>query len=795
MKMISQVIQRSIFSILFLSVSLFAQLSAPHVESVFGGRINAIASYAKTVDTTRIFIATESANSIFYADVYSNSSSPTFGSFTVMPGVDANAGYGADIQYIAANPLSGSILFVTGSRLLVSNPASSVVNVIFNANVNGLFIKDNYLFFTESGNLHFGIIDASDVFTEDPTSPLNSTSIGWQNTITVDPTTNYLYVFSKNTNPVLLRFNSAYTAISGSTTISDISPATLSTSVEWTAFNIAPDGAFYFIGHAGQDKYYAYSTDHGASWTSSFIITSGITANNIDFAGNASSYTVYCSDIFNDNNGALPDWHLFGTSGFETHPNDGAVLTDPINDQIVYMTTDQGIGASTDQGYHIFEIDDGIEAVQVNDLSMTQSKNKAWVATKSGIRRVDNYLTSPTWTNALFPLGDGSPYFSIEMGHLNTNVVYTGNVRIYKSTDNGANWTRIFTPENAPYYFPSIGIMANAIEECKWNTNIVMAGYEIQDSLRKGGLFVSEDAGNSWEQILIEASSIGEDVDVTDIVFNIEGSDTVAYVSVKYELAAPQGYSIYRVVKNGTTWIPTEDMLPSNTSTGSVIVASLLDIDLSVTGDTIFTAGTDAGNNHPTVYYKDLTGTSLWTPYTTNYFPFGNTEATAVTLGIDTLYVAVDNEIYYYDLNTSTSWQLGYSYPVGTRINVLYYDDLLVGTSLGLFGHTGLNPNGVNDNSGEIVNRFELFQNYPNPFNPTTTIQYSIPSVANGELTNVNISVFDILGRKVATLVNGLKSGGNHTVRFDASHLSSGIYFYQLKTDNFASSRKMILMK
>ncbi len=104
-------------------------------------------------------------------------------------------------------------------------------------------------------------------------------------------------------------------------------------------------------------------------------------------------------------------------------------------------------------------------------------------------------------------------------------------------------------------------------------------------------------------------------------------------------------------------------------------------------------------------------------------------------------------------------------------------------------------PNKVNDNTDGIVNRFELYQNYPNPFNPTTTIEYSIPTVTNGELTNVNISVFDILGRKVATLVNGLNSAGKHRIQFDASHLSSGIYFYLLKSGDFSVSKKMILMK
>jgi hypothetical protein len=86
--------------------------------------------------------------------------------------------------------------------------------------------------------------------------------------------------------------------------------------------------------------------------------------------------------------------------------------------------------------------------------------------------------------------------------------------------------------------------------------------------------------------------------------------------------------------------------------------------------------------------------------------------------------------------------------------------------------------------------QFELAQNYPNPFNPTTTIQFSIP-----ETSFIELSVFDILGRKVAKLVEGKFEVGTHKVTFDATNLSSGIYFYKLKSEKFSAVKKMILMK
>jgi hypothetical protein len=83
-----------------------------------------------------------------------------------------------------------------------------------------------------------------------------------------------------------------------------------------------------------------------------------------------------------------------------------------------------------------------------------------------------------------------------------------------------------------------------------------------------------------------------------------------------------------------------------------------------------------------------------------------------------------------------------------------------------------------------------LFQNYPNPFNPSTTIKYSIQTSEY-----VTLKVYDVLGNEVATLANEEKPAGSYEVKFDASHLSSGIYFYELKAGSFIETRKMLLLK
>ncbi|MFA4818833.1 MAG: T9SS type A sorting domain-containing protein [Patescibacteria group bacterium] len=95
---------------------------------------------------------------------------------------------------------------------------------------------------------------------------------------------------------------------------------------------------------------------------------------------------------------------------------------------------------------------------------------------------------------------------------------------------------------------------------------------------------------------------------------------------------------------------------------------------------------------------------------------------------------------------------------------------------------------GVEDES--VPTRYSLSQNYPNPFNPATTIRFGLP---NSEY--VNLIVYDLLGREVATLINESKLAGYHTVEFNPGNLPSGIYLYKLTAGKFTKTEKMMLMK
>ncbi len=95
-----------------------------------------------------------------------------------------------------------------------------------------------------------------------------------------------------------------------------------------------------------------------------------------------------------------------------------------------------------------------------------------------------------------------------------------------------------------------------------------------------------------------------------------------------------------------------------------------------------------------------------------------------------------------------------------------------------------------NNTPTTVPENYSLSQNYPNPFNPSTKIDYSVK--ANG---NVSIKVYNVLGKEVAALVNEFRNAGTYTVNFDASSLSSGVYFYTIQTGGFTDTKKMILIK
>ncbi len=145
-------------------------------------------------------------------------------------------------------------------------------------------------------------------------------------------------------------------------------------------------------------------------------------------------------------------------------------------------------------------------------------------------------------------------------------------------------------------------------------------------------------------------------------------------------------------------------------------------------------------------------------------------------------------------LDTSAVFSLGYG-KFYWKVKA-YTSDSTYKFSKQIFNFNSSEPLNVIEDKLKL--NFELYQNYPNPFNPSTKISFTIPNVGTGLALSV-LKVYDVLGNEVATLVNEYKAAGSYEVEFNPvsgiMNLASGVYFYQLKADNFIQTKKMILIR
>lgn len=132
---------------------------------------------------------------------------------------------------------------------------------------------------------------------------------------------------------------------------------------------------------------------------------------------------------------------------------------------------------------------------------------------------------------------------------------------------------------------------------------------------------------------------------------------------------------------------------------------------------------------------------------------------------------------------------------IGTNIDIgsgsdICADIITINGTLTGSGTFCNSPVSVEIDSIVVPNIFQLSQNYPNPFNPVTTIKYQLPVAGD-----VSLIVYDILGNEVTTLIDEFQEVGFYAKKFDASNLSSGVYFYKLKAGSYVESKKLVLIK
>ena len=307
-------------------------------------------------------------------------------------------------------------------------------------------------------------------------------------------------------------------------------------------------------------------------------------------------------------------------------------------------------------------------------------------------------------------------------------------------------------------------------------------------------------AAGAWNGIAIWGSTAGVRIDtmrrgdslqVTGIVDERGVSSNDRRTSI--------GVLSYNFVRRGVT-VPAATTI-SMSGSGSV---SYQDANRPVKGATVFEQWESVLIKTPTVFVNMLNADNSATGSTSNFGEFFvSTTKGATTLAFGIRVNDDGTNAFYCDTTVAyqTAWASAHPFspPKKKLIPVAASIGSLTAIMTYSNGEYKLEPRKDDDfgiisavyrDPAVVPTSFELSQNYPNPFNPTTTIRYYVPKAGG-----VTLKVYNMLGQEVMTLVNGHQNAGAYVVVFDASRLSSGVYLYQMTSENFSSVKKMMLLK
>ncbi len=705
--------KESVYLILIISwiflLSLHVRAQVVNTYGIYGGRILGIRTVALNSTESQIWITTESPNTLYMASVDTSSATPSISDFSVVSGMSASDDHGVAHDFEVYYTGSKTCVYIAVDSSLYYGEPGNFSTLSYGghnfSDATQIAIYDDYIFLGEGNTLYYGLINSDcsiNLLGSIPITGLGTISdikVGRDKTSGTSDTYIYLLDLSGATLRIA-KSSDPYDSLN-STSFSVFSAP----SNYYKSMDIAPDGRIWIAGDSNGTKWVAY-TDNGTTWIEHDTHIGGISGPIKivdDNDGDPSTYYVYVGAAYSPDSGA--NWYELCNISFETHPNDGEVEADANNAEIIFFTTDQGLGVSFDAGANCQEHDAGIEAVEVHDIWVSENKTIAWIAAKSGIRRSTNFnVTSPTWSDAAFPTGDGSPYYSIAVDPNDPeNIAYAGNVRIYKttsgpgnSTDSWNNWIRIF--DETDYSALGGEAIVEALAVDPYDSDRIFAGLVRREDNEVGGLFVSCDRGSNWEQIPLANTVPGQDADVYDILIVQEDNETVVYAATDYfhddNGTLNTSWGVYRITGTCGNWTVIHEF-DNSTTTGSCITARIYDLEADPDGN-IYAVGSDYSGN-PAVYRRDIT-IGLWSPIESGNLT--GDRITSVALGDmpgssdcegKIPYIAIQNQIYYLGMDASCSsyddhWTLYSTFPQGTTINDMYWDALLVGTQTGLYG-------------------------------------------------------------------------------------------------------------
>jgi len=381
---------------------------------------------------------------------------------------------------------------------------------------------------------------------------------------------------------------------------------------------------------------------------------------------------------------------------------------------------------------------------------------------------------------------EGQMVWTITKDNANNLLAGTMGGKIYRSNDGGLNWTTINTGMSVGFVWSIVvnssgdifagtefGIYKSADNGATWNLS-ALSGHDTRallidnsGSLYAGtwdsGIWKSTDNGANWMQINTGLTALAVHALAVD-------SQNKIY-------AGTYGAGVFKSVDAGSNWVRTQS--PYNFIWTIKVVSD----------DNIF-AGTYGGG-----VFRTTNGGDFWLEMNnglTSDFIYSITADNQNNLFVNTW-----NSGVFASANSGLTWEsLGMS---GFGVSSIYSNSgqteasgatLVAGTSDGAIYINTAPLVSVKEIGSDLPTTYSVSQNYPNPFNPTTMINFAIPVKAM-----VTLKIFNILGQEVRTLINGELEQGKYKISFDAKGLASGVYIYQLNSNSFSVSKKMILQK
>ena len=553
------------------------------------------------------------------------------------------------------------------------------------------------------------------------------------------------------------------------------------------------------------------STDNGANWTlgtgitgaSTNVLSVCVSGTNI-FAG------TYGGGIFlSTNNGSTWTAVNTGLTGNALY-----VYSFAVTGSSIYAGTSSGVYLSTDNGATWTAKNTGISGVTVVSLLITATEFFA------GTNGAGVYLSTnggTTWTAKNTGLTNTSVWSLVLSG----SNLFAGTIGggVFLSTNSGSSWTAMNTGLTVLSSTPNIEALAisgtyilagfrgngvflsidNGSNWTPWNTGLAINGAFFPLLISGTNVFVANAYGGVWRRPLLDL------VAPTPPLGMVVTDSSSKTITIKWRKNTEADFLRYRVYL-ATSSNPTSKV---DSTTGGIS-----DTSKTLTGLTngtryyarvtaVDSAGNESGYSNEVnavpadrlapaapqnLIVLDSTSTKVGIRWRKNAdadflryriyrgtSPAPTTKVDSTTGGIaDTsrTFTGLTNGTRYYLRVTavdSSGNESAYSNQVNAAPNAaLAVDDLL----------------------SQIPTEYSLLQNFPNPFNPSTTIAFDLPSSAH-----VRLRIFDLLGREVASLVNEELSAGKHQAQWNASKMSSGVYFYRIEAGQFVAVRKLVLLK